>query len=175
MKEYTIAVIPGDGIGPEVIAAGLEVLRTLEQKLGGFRLRVESFPWDSNYYKTHGVMMPKDGLDRLRLFSAIYFGAVGALDIPDHVTLWGLRLATCQGPDQYANLRPTRILPGLSSPLSNCNAGDLNWMPEANGASQCKICERCTRQPPAFHPCTSGYYCLKRADEARRKSENDST
>lgn len=128
MKEYSIAAIPGDGIGPEVIAAGLEVLRILEQKVGGFRLRVESFPWGSDYYKKHGFMMPEDGLQQLRPFSAIYFGAVGAIDVPDHVTLWGLRLAICQGFDQYANLRPTRILRGLSSPLRDCQPGDLNWV-----------------------------------------------
>lgn len=128
MKEYRIAAIPGDGIGPEVIAAGLEVLRALEEKVGGFRLRVESFPWGSEYYKKNGLMMPKEGLAQLRDFDAIYFGAVGAPDVPDHVTLWGLRLAICQGFDQYVNLRPTRILRGLSSPLRDCKPGDLDWV-----------------------------------------------
>ncbi|HXX14807.1 MAG TPA: tartrate dehydrogenase [Candidatus Eremiobacteraceae bacterium] len=128
MREHRIAAIPGDGIGPEVIAAGLEVLRSLEQKVGGFRVRVESFAWGSNYYKKHGLMMPGDGLEQLRPFDAIYFGAVGATDVPDHVTLWGLRLAICQGFDQYVNLRPTRILRGLLSPLRNCQPGDLDWM-----------------------------------------------
>ena len=128
MREHSIAAIPGDGIGPEVIAAGLEVLQALSQKEGSFCLKVESFPWGSDYYKKHGVMMPKGGLERLRKFSAIYFGAVGAPDIPDHITLWGLRLAICQGFDQYANLRPTRILPGLSSPLRDCKRGDLDWL-----------------------------------------------
>ena len=109
MREYTIAAIPGDGIGPEVIAAGLEVLQALSKKVGGFQLKVETFPWGSHYYKKHGVMMPQNGLELLRPFSAIYFGAVGAPDIPDHITLWGLRLAICQGFDQYVNLRPTRI------------------------------------------------------------------
>jgi len=128
MREYAIAAIPGDGIGTEVIAAGLEVLQALAQQFGSFHLKVETFPWGSDYYKKHGVMMPKDGLERLRPFSAIYFGAVGAPDVPDHITLWGLRLAICQGFDQYANLRPTRILPGLSSPLRDCKPGDLDWM-----------------------------------------------
>jgi len=109
MREYAIAAIPGDGIGTEVIAAGLQVLRVLEEKAGGFRLKVEHFPWGSDYYKKHGVMMPRNGLDMLRPFRAIYFGAVGAPDVPDDVTLWGLRLAICQGFDQYVNLRPTRI------------------------------------------------------------------
>jgi tartrate dehydrogenase/decarboxylase / D-malate dehydrogenase len=128
MREHRIAAIPGDGIGPEVIAAGLEVLRSLEQKVGGFRLRVASFAWGSDYYKKHGLMMPADGLEQLRPFDAIYFGAVGATDVPDHVTLWGLRLAICQGFDQYVNLRPTRILRGLLSPLRNCQPSDLDWV-----------------------------------------------
>jgi tartrate dehydrogenase/decarboxylase / D-malate dehydrogenase len=128
MREHAIAAIPGDGIGPEVIAAGLEVLQVLAQKDGNFQLKVETFPWGSDYYKKHGVMMPSDGLERLRAFSAIYFGAVGAPGVPDHVTLWGLRLAICQGFDQYVNLRPTRILQGLSSPLRDCKPGDLDWM-----------------------------------------------
>jgi tartrate dehydrogenase/decarboxylase/D-malate dehydrogenase len=127
MREYTIAAIPADGIGPEVIAAGLEVLQALTKKVGDFQLKVETFPWGSDYYKKHGVMMPQNGLDLLRRFSAIYFGAVGAPDVPDRITLWGLRLAICQGFDQYVNLRPTRILRGLSSPLHDCKPGDLDW------------------------------------------------
>jgi tartrate dehydrogenase/decarboxylase/D-malate dehydrogenase len=127
MREYAIAAIPADGIGPEVIAAGLEVLQVLAQKAGGFQLKVETFPWGSGYYRRHGEMMPKNGLEILRPFSAIYFGAVGAPDIPDHITLWGLRLAICQGFDQYVNLRPTRILKGLCSPLRDCRPSDLDW------------------------------------------------
>lgn len=127
MREYRIAAIPGDGIGKEVIAAGLEVLQVLQQKSGDFCLHVLHFPWGSDYYRKHGVMMPPDGLEQLRPFQAIYFGAVGAPDIPDHVTLWGLRLAICQGFDQYVNLRPTRILKGLASPLRECKPADLDW------------------------------------------------
>src|SRR5579862_4678729 len=127
MREYAIAAIPGDGIGPEVISAGLQVLQALHQKCGNFRLHVEEFPWGSDYYKKHSVMMPVDGLAQLRKFQAIYFGAVGAPNIPDHVTLWGLRLAICQGFDQYVNLRPTRVLKGLASPLRDCKPADLDW------------------------------------------------
>ncbi|MGH9742748.1 MAG: tartrate dehydrogenase [Candidatus Acidiferrum sp.] len=127
MREYAIAAIPGDGIGPEVIAAGLEVLQRLAQKAADFQLKVEKFPWGSGYYKKHGMMMPQDGLELLRPFNAIYFGAVGSPDVPDHITLWGLRLAICQGFDQYVNLRPTRILQGLASPLRDCAPGDLDW------------------------------------------------
>ena len=128
MREYTIAAIPADGIGPEVIGAGLEVLEALQQRCGDFRLKVTHFDWGSDYYKRHGVMMPEDGLETLKPFHAIYFGAVGAPDVPDHITLWGLRLRICQTFDQYANVRPTRILPGVATPLANCKPGDLDWV-----------------------------------------------
>ena len=128
MRTYKIAAIPGDGIGTEVIAAGLEALAVCARRDGGFRLAVENFDWGSDYYKRHGVMMPADGLATLRPFDAIYFGAVGAPDVPDHVTLWGLRLAICQPFDQYANVRPTRILPGITSPLRGVEQGDLDWV-----------------------------------------------
>jgi len=128
MRVHKIAAIPGDGIGPEVIAAGLEVLETCAGRDGGFSLQVEHFDWGSDYYKKHGAMMPEGGADRLRAFDAIYFGAVGAPDIPDHITLWGLRLAICQPLDQYANVRPTRILPGITSPLRHVTGPELDWV-----------------------------------------------
>ncbi|BCH57327.1 tartrate dehydrogenase [Agrobacterium vitis] len=128
MREYKIAAIPADGIGPEVIAAGLQVLEALEQRSGDFKIHTETFDWGSDYYKKHGVMMPADGLDKLKKFDAIFFGAVGAPDVPDHITLWGLRLPICQGFDQYANVRPTKILPGITPPLRNCGPGDLDWV-----------------------------------------------
>lgn len=128
MKRYKIAAIPADGIGPEVIAAGLEVLEGLEARDATFKLDVEIFDWGSDYYRKNGVMMPPDGTEQLKSFDAILFGAVGAPDIPDHVSLWGLRLPICQGLDQYANVRPTRILPGIASPLSGVGPGDLDWV-----------------------------------------------
>ncbi len=128
MREYNIASIPGDGIGKEVIPAGITVLNALQNKCGDFRLRVKAFPWGSDYYRTTTRLMPEDGLDTLKSFDAIYFGAVGDPHIPDHITLWGLRLAICQGFDQYANVRPTRILPGITSPLRHVNAPDLDWV-----------------------------------------------
>jgi tartrate dehydrogenase/decarboxylase/D-malate dehydrogenase len=128
MGSFRIAAIPADGIGPEVIGAGLQALAALEQLDPAFRVAVTHFAWGSDYYREHGVMMPADGLDALRGFDAIYFGAVGDRQVPDHITLWGLRLAICQGFDQYANVRPTRILPGLSSPLRDCAPGDLDWI-----------------------------------------------
>lgn len=128
MRSFKIAAIPADGIGQEVVAAGLEVLEVLAERDGGFRLEVESFDWGSDYYRQHGVMMPENGRDLLMPFDAIYFGAVGAPDVPDHITLWGLRLAICQPFDQYANVRPTRILPGIKSPLGGVRREDLDWV-----------------------------------------------
>jgi tartrate dehydrogenase/decarboxylase / D-malate dehydrogenase len=128
MRAYRIAAIPGDGIGAEVIAAGVEVLEALAEREGGFALAFDHFDWGSDYYKAHGVMMPADGLERIRHHDAIYFGAVGAPDVPDHVTLWGLRLAICQPFDQYANVRPTRVLPGIVSPLRNVEGPELDWV-----------------------------------------------
>ncbi|KRA50722.1 tartrate dehydrogenase [Devosia sp. Root635] len=128
MREYRIAAIPADGIGPEVIAAGLQVLEALEKRAGDFKIHAQTFDWGSDYYKRHGVMMPDDGIETLKPFDAIFFGAVGAPDVPDHITLWGLRLPICQGFDQYANVRPTRILPGIKSPLANVGTGDLDWV-----------------------------------------------
>jgi tartrate dehydrogenase/decarboxylase/D-malate dehydrogenase len=128
MARHRIAVIPGDGIGREVISAGMEVLRALAARDPDLELDCEIFDWGSDYYRRHGVMMPGDGLARLRGFDAIYFGAVGDPEIADDVTLWGLRLAICQGLDQYANLRPARLLPGVAGPLAGVGAERLDWV-----------------------------------------------
>tara|TARA_R110000751_G_scaffold234229_5_gene335625 strand:- start:10187 stop:11260 length:1074 start_codon:yes stop_codon:yes gene_type:complete len=128
MKTYTIAAIPADGIGPEVIEAGLQVLQAVAQRDGGFALDIQTFDWGSHYYRKHGEMMPANGLEQLKPFDAIFFGAVGAPDVPDHITLWGLRLPICQGLDQYANVRPTKIMPGIKTPLANVGPGDLDWV-----------------------------------------------
>jgi tartrate dehydrogenase/decarboxylase/D-malate dehydrogenase len=128
MVEYSIAAIPADGIGPEVISAGLEVLDAVAARDGGFTLKVAHYDWGSDYYRKHGRFMPADALAWLRTADAIYFGAVGDPNIPDDVTLWGLRLPICQGLDQYANVRPTRILPGVASPLRDVGPGDLDWV-----------------------------------------------
>ena len=128
MQNYKIAAIPADGIGPEVIDAGVRVLQAVAGRDGGFSCDVTTYDWGSDYYKAHGRMMPEDGLDSLKAHDAIFFGAVGAPDVPDHITLWGLRLPICQGFDQYANVRPTRILPGISAPLKDKGPGDLDWV-----------------------------------------------
>ena len=126
MREYHIAAIPGDGIGKEVIAAGLQVLEVLAQHDRGFKLHIEHFPWSSAYYQKNGYYIPEGGLDQLRKCDAIFFGAVGAPDVPDHVSLWGLRLPICQGFDQYANVRPARVLPGITSPLRE--GQNIDWV-----------------------------------------------
>jgi tartrate dehydrogenase/decarboxylase/D-malate dehydrogenase len=125
LKSYRIAAIPGDGIGNEVVPAGLEVLDALASR-ENFSLKVTSFDWSSARYKKTGAYIPDGGLDELKAFDAILFGAVGAPDVPDHVSLWGLRLPICQGFDQYANVRPTRLLPGVSSVLKN--ASEIDWV-----------------------------------------------
>jgi tartrate dehydrogenase/decarboxylase / D-malate dehydrogenase len=128
MRTYKIAAMGGDGIGPEVVDAAVEALKVCAERDGGFKLEFTDFDWGSDYYKKHGVMMPEGGADQLRKFDAILFGAVGAPDIPDHITLWGLRLAICQPLDQYANVRPTRILPGITSPLRHVSGPELDWV-----------------------------------------------
>jgi tartrate dehydrogenase/decarboxylase / D-malate dehydrogenase len=128
VKTYRIATIPGDGIGKEVVPAGRQVLEALAARSSRFAFEFEDFDWGGDYHRAHGVMMPADGLDALRDKDAILFGSAGDPHIPDHITLWGLRLKICQGFDQYANVRPTRILPGIETPLRNCRREDLDWV-----------------------------------------------
>jgi tartrate dehydrogenase/decarboxylase/D-malate dehydrogenase len=128
MKTYKIACIPGDGIGKEVIPAGQKMLQAIAASQGGFGFEFSSYGWGGDWYRAHGEMMPADGLDALRGMDAILFGSAGDPHIPDHITLWGLRLKICQGFDQYANVRPTRILPGIETPLARCRPSDLDWV-----------------------------------------------
>jgi len=128
MKTYRLAVIGGDGVGPEVINVGLEVLEKLAASDGGFRIEATSFDWGSDFYRRTGRMMPEDGVAQLKGFDAIYFGAVGDPVIPDHITLWDLRLAICQGLDQYANVRPTRLLSGMRGPLRDELGRQIDWV-----------------------------------------------
>ncbi len=107
--------------------AGTRLLEALAAD-GSLRFEFEDFDWGADYFRKHGVMMPEDGLDELRDKDAILFGSAGDPNIADHITLWGLRLKICQGFDQYANVRPTRILPGIDAPLKRCRAEDLNWV-----------------------------------------------
>ena len=128
MRQIHIASIPADGIGPEVISVGIEVLKAVCERNTDIDMSFTHFDWGSAYYKQHGEMMPADGLDTLKGYDAIYFGAVGAPDVPDHITLWGLRLPICQGFVQYANVRPTKIIKGIDTPLRKAGPGDLDWV-----------------------------------------------
>ncbi|KAK3054189.1 hypothetical protein LTR09_004967 [Extremus antarcticus] len=124
---YSIACIPADGIGPEVVDAGVEVLKTISS-VSDFKLTFENYDWSSDTYLATGKYIPDGGLESLKKHDAILFGAVGAPSVPDHISLWGLRLAICQPFQQFANVRPTRILQGTQSPLRNASTGDLDWV-----------------------------------------------
>ncbi len=128
MSAHSIAVIGGDGIGTEVVEAGVRVLEALAAIDQGLSFTFKHFDWGSDYYRRNGRMMPEDGLAEIEGFDAIYFGAVGDPDLPDDITLWGLRLAICQGFDQFANVRPTRLLPGLVGPLRPELGEQIDWV-----------------------------------------------
>src|SRR6201996_7306426 len=128
MKTYRVAAIPGDGIGTEVITAGVEIMNAIAARDGGFGFSFDHFDWGGEYYKKHGRMMPENGRAQIRHHDAILFGRAGPPEIPDHITLWGLRLAICQPFDQYANVRPTRVLPGITSPLRGVKDKELDWV-----------------------------------------------
>jgi tartrate dehydrogenase/decarboxylase / D-malate dehydrogenase len=121
-----IAVIPGDGVGPEVIQIGLDVLRAAAAADPGFRYETKTFPWGSEHYLRAGAMMDADALERLAEFDAIYFGAVGSAEVPDHITLWGLRLGIVQAFDQAISLRPAKLLPGVRGPLAGRGPDDVD-------------------------------------------------
>lgn len=128
-KKFKIAVIPGDGVGKEVVAEGIRVLDYMaETSNGKFEFEYEHFPWGCEYYLEHGKMMDEGGVEKMRDFDAIYFGAVGFPGVPDHVSLWGLRLAICQGLDQWANIRPVEFLPGVPRRITHPDADNLNWI-----------------------------------------------
>jgi tartrate dehydrogenase/decarboxylase/D-malate dehydrogenase len=126
VKTYSIAVIPGDGVGKEVIPEGLKVLRRAGEVTGSFELSTVDYPWSCEWYLEHGEMMPKDGIDRLRDCDAIYLGAVGFPGVPDHISLWGLLLPIRTEFDQYVNLRPVQLLDGIPGPLAGRTAADID-------------------------------------------------
>ncbi|PSN68636.1 tartrate dehydrogenase [Corynespora cassiicola Philippines] len=127
-RKHSIATMGADGIGPEVVNAGVQVLRKLAALDGSFGLEFEDYDWSSETFKKTGKYIPDGGLEQLKKHDAILFGAVGAPDVPDHISLWGLRLAICQPFQQYANVRPTKIFRGTQSPLRNASHGDLDWV-----------------------------------------------
>jgi len=128
-REVRIAVIPGDGIGQEVVPEGVRILDLLAAQSGGrFSFAYEEFPWGCKYYQDTGRMIDDAALETLKTFDAIYFGAVGWPGVPDHISLWGLRLAICQGFDQYVNIRPVQLLPGVESPLRHATRDNMDWI-----------------------------------------------
>ncbi|QTE67370.1 tartrate dehydrogenase [Clostridiales bacterium] len=126
MVTYRMASVPGDGIGPEVIAEGIKVLNAVAALDGGFRFEWTEFPWGCDFYLQHGKMMDDDGIEQLKQFDAIYLGAVGAPGVPDHISLWGLLLEIRKGFDQYINLRPVKLLQGAPCPLKDAKPEDIN-------------------------------------------------
>jgi tartrate dehydrogenase/decarboxylase / D-malate dehydrogenase len=126
MITYTLAVIPGDGVGQEVVPEGLRVLRRVGEVTGRFEIATRDQPWSCRYYLETGTMMPADGLAELADCDAIYLGAVGFPGVPDHISLWGLLLPIRQGFDQYVNLRPVQVLDGIPSPLRDKGAAEVD-------------------------------------------------
>lgn len=128
MEAYKIAVIAGDGIGPEVINEGVKVLNKISELDGSFKFDFTYFPWGCEYYLENGYMMPEDGIDMLRNFDAIYLGAVGAPSVPDHISLWDLLLVIRKNFDQYINLRPIKLLQGAPCPLKDKETKDIDMI-----------------------------------------------
>ena len=127
MATYKVAVIPGDGIGKEVVPEGLRVLEAVGGKFG-IDYDFTEFGWNCDDYAKTGRIMPEDGIDQLRPFDAIFLGAVGMPGVPDHVSLWGMLIPIRREFFQYVNLRPVRLLPGVISPLSNRGPEDIDMM-----------------------------------------------
>ncbi len=128
MQKYKIAVIGGDGIGPEVIAQGIKVLNKVGALDGGFEFEFTEFPWGCEYYLCHGEMMPENGIEILSKYDAIFLGAVGAPGVPDHVSLWDLLLKIRKSFDQYVNLRPIKLLKGAPCPLKDTSEQDIDMV-----------------------------------------------
>jgi tartrate dehydrogenase/decarboxylase/D-malate dehydrogenase len=126
MKTYKIAVIPGDGIGKEVVPEGLRVLEAAGRRFG-LKFLFQHFDWSCETYVKTGKMMPDDGLDQLRPFDAIFLGAVGYPGVPDHISLWGLLIPIRRVFEQYVNLRPVRLLAGIETPLKNVQPGEIDF------------------------------------------------
>lgn len=127
-KVYKIATIAGDGIGLEVLPEGIKVVKAAAKKYG-IELQLDNFDWAScDYYLEHGKMMPDDWFETLKQYDAIFFGAVGWPDkVPDHISLWGSLLQFRRRFDQYVNLRPVRLMPGVKSPLADKKPGDIDF------------------------------------------------
>src|SRR3982750_2702952 len=132
MAKHKIAVVPGDGIGNEVVPEGIRVLEAAGRR-HGIDFKWDQLPWSCAYYQKHGRMMPADGLQQIRQHDAIFLGAVGFPGVPDHVSLWGLLIPIRREFQLYVNLRPVRLMPGVASPLANRKPGDIDfWVVREN-------------------------------------------
>mgnify|MGYP001465264128 CR=1 FL=1 len=128
MKNYKIALIPGDGIGPEVVAEGVKVLKAIEEMDSKISFSFKEFPWGCEYYLKHGKMMDDDGIDQLKAFDSIYLGAVGYPGVPDHISLWDLLLRIRKEFDLYVNLRPITLLNDSLTPLKHQTKKDIDFL-----------------------------------------------
>lgn len=126
MKNFKIALIPGDGIGKEVLSAGVKILSKVQESFKNFALKFDYFEWSCEYYLQHGKMMPENALEILKDYDAIYLGAVGYPGVPDHISLWGLLLPIRRTFQQYVNFRPIKLFDGIKSPLVGLKPGDID-------------------------------------------------
>src|SRR5437868_6912622 len=136
MAKHRIAVIPGDGIGTEVVPEGIRVLDAAGARYG-IQFQWDPFPWSCAWYQQHGRMMPEDGIEQIRRHDAIFLGAVGFPGVPDHVSLWGLLIPIRRQFNQYANIRPVRLMEGVPSPLRDKKPGDIDfWVVRENNEGE---------------------------------------
>src|SRR5665647_909318 len=128
MKTYKIALLPGDCVGKEVIPEGVRVMQEASRVTGSFKLAVDEFPWDADFYLKYGQMMPNDALDILGKYDALYLGAIGRPDVPDHIGVGQVIFKIRQGFNQYINLRPIKLLPGIACPLRDKGIADIDML-----------------------------------------------
>jgi tartrate dehydrogenase/decarboxylase / D-malate dehydrogenase len=166
---HRIAVIPGDGIGKEVVPEGMRVLEAAGRRFG-FDLEWTTFDWSCERYAKIGSMMPEDGLEQLRKFEAIFLGAVGFPGVPDHVSLWGLLIPIRRGFQQYVNLRPVRLLPGVRSPLAGRSSADIDMVivRENNEGEYSEIGGRLYRDTPEELAVQTAMFTRKGCDRVIR-------
>ena len=163
MKNYKIAVIAGDGIGPEVIAEGVKILNAAAKKDGTFSFSFTYFPWGCEFYKETGKMMDDDGIEQLGAFDAIFLGAVGAPGVPDHISLWGLLLSIRKGFDQYINLRPVKLLRGAPTPIKNATEENVDMIFVRENSEGWAICKSSAARDtvPVSHTALKYFSCKR--------------
>ncbi len=153
-RTYKIAAVPGDGIGKETVPEGLRVLEAAATRFG-FRLQTTHYDWSCERYAKTGAMMPADGLDQLRQHDSIFLGAVGWPGVPDHISLWGLLIPIRRGFDQYASVRPCRLMPGARTPLAGRTEKDIDFYRRAREHRRRVLAASaaaCSRAPTASSP-----------------------